>query len=107
MHLEISQVPFAGCAIDCIGPLPTYQGTQVALTFICLLTSYLIIVPLKMKSLDEVSMAYIKEVLPKTSCPKFIFQDNGTKFKNEQLLSVLDSLGIKSIYSKPILPKRK
>ena len=23
MHLEIPQVPFASCAIDCIGPLPT------------------------------------------------------------------------------------
>ena len=22
MHLEISKVPFAGCAMDCIGPLP-------------------------------------------------------------------------------------
>ena len=39
---------------------------------------------------DEVSMAYIKEILPKTLCPKFILQDNGTKFKNEQLMSVFD-----------------
>ena len=28
-------------------------------------------------------MAYIKESLPKTSCSKFILQDNDTKFKNE------------------------
>ena len=38
---------------------------------------------------DEVPMAYIKEVLPKTFCSKFILQDNGTEFKNEQLLSVV------------------
>ena len=91
MHLEIPEVPFAGCAMDCIGPLPaTSKGNRHALTFICLLTSYLIMVPLRSKMADEVSMAYIKEILPKTSCSKFILHDNGTKFKNEQLMSVLD-----------------
>ena len=33
-------------------------------------------------------MVYIKEILPKTSCPKFILQDNGKEFKNDQLMSV-------------------
>ena len=37
-------------------------------------------VPLKSKMADEVSIAYIMEILPKTSCFKFILQDNGTKF---------------------------
>ena len=102
LHLEMPQVPFTGCAMDCIEPLlTTSKGHRHALTFICLLTSYLITVPLKNKTADEVSMAYIKEILPKTSCSKFILQDNGTQFKNEQLMSVFDSLGIKHIYSNP------
>ena len=50
-------------------------------------------------------MAYVKEILPKTLCPKFILQDNGTEFKNEQLMSVFDSLGVKLIYSNPCHPK--
>ena len=50
-------------------------------------------------------MAYIKEILPKTLCPKFILQDNGTKFKNKQLMSVLDTLGIKHIYHNQYYPK--
>ena len=50
-------------------------------------------------------MAYMKEILPKTSCPKFILQDNSTEFRNEQLMSVFDSLGIKCIYSNPYYPK--
>ena len=59
LHLEIPQVPFAGCAMDCTGPLPTTsKGHGHALTFICLLTSYLITVPLKTKTADEGSMAY-------------------------------------------------
>ena len=68
MHLEILKVPFTGCAMDCIGPLPaSSKGNRNALTFICLLTLCLIMVPLKSKMADEVSMAYIKEILPKTS----------------------------------------
>ena len=50
MHLEIPKVPFTGCAMDCIGPLPaTSKGNRHTLTFICLITSYLIRVPLKSK----------------------------------------------------------
>ena len=75
MHLEIPQVPFAGCAMNSIGQLPTtYKENRFTLTFICLLTSYLITVPLKTKTADEVSMAYIKEILCKTSCSKLILQ---------------------------------
>ena len=106
LHLEIPQVPIEWCTVDCIGPLPaTSKGHRHALTFICLLTSYLITVPLKTKTADEVLMVYMKEILPKTSCPKFILQDNCTEFKNEQLMSMFHSLGIKHIYSNPYYPK--
>ena len=54
---------------------------------------------------DEVSMAYIQEILPKTSCSKFTLQDNGTKFKNEQLMSVFNTLGLKGIYGNPYYPQ--
>ena len=105
LHLEVPQVPCAGCVMDCIGLLPAKsKGHRPALTFICLLTSYLITVPLKTKTVGEVSMVYM-EILSKTLCPKFILQDNGTEFKNEQLMSVFDSLGIKNIYSNPYYPK--
>ena len=55
---------------------------------------------------DEVSWVYSKEILPKTSCSRFILQDNGTKFKNELLISVFDTLGIKHTYSNPYYPER-
>ena len=71
IHLVIQQVPFASCAMDSFGQLPTTsKGNRFALTFISLLTSYLITVPLKAKRANEVSMTYIKEILPKTSCSK-------------------------------------
>ena len=61
LHLEIPQVPFSGCTMDCIRPLPTIsKGHRHALMFIFLLTSYLITVPLKTKTADEISVAYMK-----------------------------------------------
>ena len=106
MHLEMPQVPFASHAMDSIEQVPTTsKGNRFALTFICLLTSYLITVPLETKTSDEVSMAYMKEILPKTACSKFILQDNGTELKNEQLMSIFDTSGIKQIYSNPYSPK--
>ena len=50
-------------------------------------------------------MACVKEILPKTLCSKFILQDNGTEFKNEQLISVIYTLDIKCIYSNPYYPQ--
>ena len=65
----------------------------------------MIMVLLNSNIADEVSMAYIKEILPKTSCSNFILQDNGARFKNEQLMSVFDTLGIRHIYSNPYYPQ--
>ena len=106
MHLEIPHIPFAGCTLDTIGLLPTMsKGQKYALTFMCLLTSYLITVPLKSKTAEEVTMAYIKHILPTTSCSTFIFQDNGTEFKNSQLVATFKSSGIKPIYTNLYRPQ--
>ena len=48
MHLDIPNMPFTSCAVDSIDMLlTTNKGHKFALTFICLLTSYVIVVPLK------------------------------------------------------------
>ena len=88
MHLEIPQVHFAGCALDTTTLLPTTsKSNKYTLTFICLLTTYLMTAPLKSKTTKEVTMAYMKHILPTTSCSTFILQDNGTELKNIQLLA--------------------
>ena len=50
-------------------------------------------------------MAYLKEILPKTSCNLNILQDNGTKLKNNHLISTFKSLVINRIYSNPLFAK--
>ena len=73
MHLDIPNVPFTGCAVDSIAMLPTTtKGHKFALTFICLLTSYVIAVPLKTKMAEEVMVEYLKEILPK-HCAAYTF----------------------------------
>ena len=54
------------------------KGNRYAFNLHLFVHFILITVPLKTKTADEVLMAYIKEILPKTSCSKFILQDNGT-----------------------------
>ena len=66
MHLDIPNMPFAGFAVGSIGMLPiTSKGHKFTLTFICLLTSYVIAVPLKTKTAEEITMAYLKEIFTK------------------------------------------
>ena len=81
------------------------KGNKYALTFKCLLTSYLNAVPLKSKNHWKVTMAYIKHILPTTSWSIFILQDNGIKFKISQLVATFKLLGIKPIYSNPYRPQ--
>ena len=71
LHLKIPQVPFTGFAVDTIELLPTTsKSNRYVMTFMCLLTSYLIAVPLKSKTAKEVTMAYIKDILLTASCSK-------------------------------------
>ena len=88
-----------------LGTANFIKGTPVCTDIFCLPTSYLVTVPLMTKSADEVSMVYMKEILPETSYQKLILQDKGIELKNEHLMSVLDSLGITHIYSNPYYPK--
>ena len=91
MHLEIPQVPFAGCAVDTMGLLPTMsRGNKYALTFMCLTNILFNCSTSGVKTTEEVTMAYIKHILPTTSCSTFILQDNGTELKNSQLEAILN-----------------
>ena len=50
-------------------------------------------------------IAYLKEILPKTSYSLYVLQDNGTELKNNHLISTFKSLGIKRINSNSFYPK--
>ena len=105
LHLDIPKIPFYALCLDTIGRLLTSsKGNCYALTCMDLLTSYLITFLMKSKSADKVTMAYLKKVLPTSSCSIYVLQDNGTKFRNRQLVDTFKCLGIKPIYSSPYYP---
>ena len=62
MHLRDPKSSFCWMCHGLHWPTTSYlKGNRHVLTFICLLTSYLIMVPLKSKMVDEVSMANIRD----------------------------------------------
>ena len=67
-------MPFTGCTVDSIGMLlTTTKGHKFALTFICLLTIYVIAVPLKARTAEEVTMVYLKENIAKNNVQLIYF----------------------------------
>ena len=69
MHLDIPNIPFAGCAVDCIGILPTTTKVhKFALIIVCLLTSCVICSTTKNKD----SRSY--DGIPKRNITKNIMQ---------------------------------
>ena len=101
------EVPFTGCAMDCIRPLPTSsKGHQYAQTFISLLMSYLVKVPLKTKSADEVSMVYMKEILPKSHA-QIYFAGWWYQVEKWTINICFQFSRYKTSLQQPVLPKRK
>ena len=106
MHLDIPNVPFTGCAVDSIGMLPTItKGHKFALTFICLLPFYVIEAPLKTKTAEEVTVAYLKKYYQKYHITYTFYRIAAPNSKNDILISTFESLGIKRIYSNSFYPK--
>ena len=80
-HLPISQRPFDGICLDCIRPLERSSGGfKWILTCIDLHSSFLLAVPMKSKSADDVIHSYIESILPRIGPSKFMLMDNGMEF---------------------------
>ena len=106
MHLEIPQVPFAGCAVDTIGLLPMMsKGNKYALTFTCLLTYYLIAVPLSQKLLKKLPWLILNTYHPAHLVAHSFYRITVQSLKNNQLVATFKLLGIKPIYSNPNRPQ--
>ena len=80
-HLPISQRPFDGICLDCIGPMErSSRGFKWILTCIDLHSSFLLAIQMKLKSADDIIHAYIESILPRIGPSKYILTDNGMEF---------------------------
>ena len=90
--------------MDLIGKFhpPTSHGNHYALTAVCMLTGFTLCVPLKTKTAEEVSKAYLDHIYSNFGGSIKIMTDNGTEFKNKLFKEVIKKLGMEfSIHSPP------
>ena len=104
---DVATFPMQFISMDLIGEFhpPTTKGKKYALTVICMLTGYVIYVPLKTKTAEEVLQAYIDNVYTKFDGSLKILSDNGTEFKNKIFEQVAKELGV--VYNPSLPPSIK
>ena len=94
--------------MDLIGEFhpPTSRGHHYALTAVCTLTGITWYIPLKTKTAEEVTKAYLDHIYSNFGGSVEIMMDNGTEFKNKLLKEVVEKLGTEfSIYLPPYRPQ--
>ena len=84
----------------------TSRGHRYALTAVCMLTGFTWCVPLKTKTAEEVSKAYMDHIYSNFGGSIKILMDNGMEFKNKLFKEVVEKLGTEfSIHSPPYRPQ--
>ena len=87
-------------------PPPTSHGHSYALTGVCMLTGFTWCVPLKTKTVEEVSKAYMDHIYSNFGGSIKILMVNGTEFRNKLFKEVVGKLGMEfSINSPPYRPQ--
>ena len=107
LYFDTATFPMEFISMGLIGELylPSKVGHKYALTVICMLTDYVLCIPLKTKQANEVLQAYIDNVYAKFGGSLKILSDNGTEFKNQLFEKVAKELGVKhKIYVAPYRP---
>ena len=108
LHFDVATFPMQFISMDLIGEFhpPTSRKHRYALTvIICMLTGYVICVPLKTKAAEEVIQAYIDNVYSKFGGSLKMLSDNGTEFKNKIFEQVAKELGLEyKLYAPPYHP---
>ena len=97
--------PMDFICMDLIGEFhpPTSHGHCDTLTAVCMLTGFTWCVPLKTKTVEEVTKAYMDHIYSNFGGSIKILMDNGTEFKNKLFKEVVKKLGMEfSIHSPPV-----
>ena len=83
--------PMDFICMDLIGEFhpPTSRGHRYALTAVCMLTGFTWCVPLKTKTVEEVTKAYMDHIYSNFGGSIKILTDNGTEFKNKLFKEVV------------------
>ena len=98
--------PFDDICLDCVGLLErSKRGFKWILTCIDLHSSFVLAVPMKSRSADDVIHAYAETILPQIGPSRFILTDNGTEFKNDTMSNVLNRLNTEHRFTMVYFPR--
>ena len=86
-------MPFIAMDLLCKYP-ETENGTHYALTIICMLTSFVSIIPIKEKKTETMINAYIKYIYADKGGSKFILSDSRKEFLSASISYIADHLGL-------------
>ena len=104
--MKIPDRPFDKITMDLVTDFTkSNKGNKHVLTIIDLLTGRPEVIPIRNKSADTITKAFIRHYLPRHMCPWFILSDNGMEFKNQIFDKVTKNLGIERIFSAPYHPQ--
>jgi len=83
--------------VDTIAPLPkSEQGNEYAVTLICDLSKYFVVIPIQNKSAKTVAKAIFEDFILKYGPMKTFITDMGTEYKNSIIEDLCKNLNIKN-----------
>ena len=72
--------PFEKCFMDLIGPMPESGGYKYIIVFVCALTNWAELRPLRSTDAQEAAKAFFEEVICRYGCCTQLITDRGTNF---------------------------
>ena len=85
-NLQIPRLPMLFIAMDLLGEYPEMANANCyPLTFFCMITSFVNIIPIKDKKTETVINAYIKYIYANEGRSKFMLSDNGEEFSSDSM----------------------
>ena len=104
-HLPIPNFPMSFISMDLVGPYrETENGNQYALTVICMLTTYIFMIPIRSKSTEDIIKAYLTGAYSTFGGSKYILSDCSSEFTSKQLDFLPKELGFIKICTSPYIP---
>ena len=106
-HFDLPELPMEFICMDLVGPihLPSSRGNKYVLTVIDMLTGFTMAVPIKNKNADTICDEYQDHIYCTFGGSSRILRDNGSEFKNQEMIQVCDTLGVKHIFSPVYTPE--
>jgi transposase InsO family protein len=109
MPLTITDTPsivFEKCIVDVVGPIsPSQEGNRYILTVQDDLSKFLIAVPLREQTAEEIAKAFVENVVLIYGLPQVVLSDCGANFLSETFKNMCKLLGIRKIQSTSFRPQ--